>query len=124
MYMKLLENLLEPRKVIKGWESGQGGDWSRKIDIESEKAIIRTVQEHGMSPTFIGEECGKIPGREGYLIIDPIDGTTNATSGLPFYCCSLAYATKQVKLRITCNYNGSFSRRNLCCLKGARSLAQ
>ncbi|MGA9167806.1 MAG: inositol monophosphatase family protein [Nitrososphaeraceae archaeon] len=73
---------------------GAGGDWSRKIDIESEKAIIRTVQEHGMSPTFIGEECGKIPGREGYLIIDPIDGTTNATSGLPFYCCSLAYATK------------------------------
>jgi fructose-1,6-bisphosphatase/inositol monophosphatase family enzyme len=95
---------------------GAGGDWSRKIDIESEKAIIRTVQKHGLSPTFIGEECGKIPGREGYLIIDPIDGTTNAISGL----CQKV----QVKLCITCNYNGSFSRRNICCFKGARSLAQ
>jgi myo-inositol-1(or 4)-monophosphatase len=45
-----------------------------------------------MCPTFIGEECGKISGQEGYLIIDPIDGTRNATAGLPFYCCSLAYS--------------------------------
>jgi myo-inositol-1(or 4)-monophosphatase len=74
---------------------GAGGDWSKKIDIEAEEAIIRTIQKHGIPPTFIGEECGEIPGQEGYLIIDPIDGTTNATSGLPFYCCSLAYATER-----------------------------
>jgi myo-inositol-1(or 4)-monophosphatase len=72
---------------------GAGGDRSRKIDVEAEEAVVRTIRKHGVSPTIIGEECGEIPGREGYLIIDPIDGTTNATSGLPFYCCSLAYAT-------------------------------
>jgi myo-inositol-1(or 4)-monophosphatase len=71
---------------------GAGGDWSRKIDIVAEEAVIRTVKKHGMCPTFIGEECGKISGQEGYLIIDPIDGTRNATAGLPFYCCSLAYS--------------------------------
>lgn len=71
---------------------GAGGDWSRKIDIEAEEAVIRTVKKHGVSPTFIGEECGRISGQEGYLIIDPIDGTRNATAGLPFYCCSLAYS--------------------------------
>jgi myo-inositol-1(or 4)-monophosphatase len=74
---------------------GAGGDWSRKIDIEAEEVIVKTIQKHGMSPTVIGEECGEIPGREGYLIVDPIDGTTNAISGLPFYCCSLAYATEK-----------------------------
>lgn len=74
---------------------GAGGDRSRKIDIEAEEAVVRTIRKHGMSPTIIGEECGEIPGGEGYLIIDPIDGTTNATSGLPFYCCSLAYATEK-----------------------------
>lgn len=73
---------------------GAGGDRSRRIDIESEEAIIRTVEKHGMSPTFIGEECGKISGHEGYLIMDPIDGTTNASAGLPFYCCSLAYSAE------------------------------
>ena len=71
---------------------GAGGDWSRRMDVEAEKAVIRTVKKHGMSPTFIGEECGEIPGQEGYLIIDPVDGTRNATAGLPFYCCSLAYS--------------------------------
>ena len=74
---------------------GAGGDRSRKIDLEAEEAVVRTIRKHGMSPTIIGEECGEIPGGEGYLIIDPIDGTTNATSGLPFYCCSLAYATEK-----------------------------
>jgi myo-inositol-1(or 4)-monophosphatase len=74
---------------------GAGGDRSRKIDIEAEDAVVRTIRKHGMSPTIIGEECGEIPGGEGYLIIDPIDGTTNAASGLPFYCCSLAYATEK-----------------------------
>ena len=74
---------------------GAGGDRSRKIDIEAEEAVVRTIRKHGMFPTIIGEECGEIPGGEGYLIIDPIDGTTNATSGLPFYCCSLAYATEK-----------------------------
>jgi myo-inositol-1(or 4)-monophosphatase len=74
---------------------GAGGDRSRKIDIEAEEAVVRTIRKHGLSPTIIGEECGEIPGEKGYLIIDPIDGTTNATSGLPFYCCSLAYATEK-----------------------------
>ncbi len=71
---------------------GAGGDWSRKMDVEAEETIIRSIKKHGLSPTFIGEECGLISGHEGYLVIDPIDGTTNASVGLPFYCCSLAYA--------------------------------
>ena len=95
-------NVYEITRSLIGTEEGKrklgigaGGDQSRKIDIEAEDAVVRTIRKHGMSPTIIGEECGEIPGGEGYLIIDPIDGTTNATSGLPFYCCSLAYATEK-----------------------------
>ena len=95
-------NVYEVTRRLIGTEEGKqklgigaGGDRSRKIDIEAEEAVVRTIRKHGMSPTIIGEECGEIPGGEGYLIIDPIDGTTNATSGLPFYCCSLAYATEK-----------------------------
>ena len=71
---------------------GAGGDLSRKIDIKAEEVVIKTIRRFGLSPTIIGEECGTISGQEGYLIIDPIDGTANAAAGLPFYCCSLAYA--------------------------------
>lgn len=73
---------------------GAGGDLSRKIDIEAEEAVIRTVRRFGLCPTIIGEECGTVSGNDGYLVIDPIDGTTNAAAGLPFYCCSLAYASE------------------------------
>jgi myo-inositol-1(or 4)-monophosphatase len=43
---------------------GAGGDWSRKIDVEAEEAVISTVKKYGLCPTIIGEECGKIPGQD------------------------------------------------------------
>jgi myo-inositol-1(or 4)-monophosphatase len=72
---------------------GAGGDMSRRIDILAERAVIDLVRKRRMDLTIIGEECGRIEGRQGYLVMDAIDGTTNAVRGLPFHCCSLAYAT-------------------------------
>jgi myo-inositol-1(or 4)-monophosphatase len=72
---------------------GAGGDISRKIDLDAEKAVIDTIQRYHFEPTIIGEECGRIQGKDdGFLIMDAIDGTMNASRGLPFYCCSLAYS--------------------------------
>ena len=73
---------------------GAGGDVSRRIDITAEKTVIDTIKEMGADPTIIGEECGLIEGREGYVIMDAIDGTTNVTRSIPFSCCSLAFATE------------------------------
>jgi len=72
---------------------GAGGDMSRRIDLVAEKTVIDTVRKHGIHATIIGEECGRIEGTDGYIIMDAIDGTTNAVRGIPFYCCSVAYAT-------------------------------
>lgn len=72
---------------------GAGGDMSRKIDLIAEKTVIDLVRRRGVDSTIIGEECGRIEGKKGYLVMDAIDGTTNAVRGIPFYCCSLAYAT-------------------------------
>ncbi|AIF85563.1 inositol monophosphatase/fructose-1,6-bisphosphatase family protein [Candidatus Nitrososphaera evergladensis SR1] len=71
---------------------GAGGDISRQIDLLAEKTAINVLKKHGIDATIIGEECGRIEGKEGYVIMDAIDGTTNASRQLPFYCCSLAYA--------------------------------
>jgi myo-inositol-1(or 4)-monophosphatase len=73
---------------------GAGGDISRKIDITAEKKVIETIKQSGKNPTIIGEECGIIEGKDGYIIMDAIDGTTNATRAIPFNCCSLAYASE------------------------------
>jgi myo-inositol-1(or 4)-monophosphatase len=72
---------------------GAGGDLSSKIDLVAENAVLNTIGKLEFRPTVIGEECGTIKGGEGYLVMDAVDGTTNATRGIPFSCCSLAYAT-------------------------------
>lgn len=72
---------------------GAGGDLTSKIDLVAEKAVLDTIEKFDFMPTVIGEECGTIHGRDGFLIMDAVDGTTNATRGIPFSCCSLAYAT-------------------------------
>jgi len=75
---------------------GAGGDISRKIDIVAEKAVMDTIRQHGINCTIIAEESGKVDltnGKSGgYVIVDAVDGSTNALRGIPFYCCSIAFA--------------------------------
>src|SRR5919202_3606274 len=71
---------------------GAGGDISRRIDLIAEKTVINLIRKRGIEATIIGEECGTIEGKQGYIVMDAIDGTTNAIHGIPFFCCSIAYA--------------------------------
>lgn len=74
--------------------TGAGGDVSRKIDLAAEKAVMEVLRKHKVGATVIGEECGVISNEgSGFVVVDGIDGTTNAVRRVPFYCCSLAYAT-------------------------------
>src|SRR5919202_1723613 len=58
------KNLIGTAEGNKKFGVGAGGDISRMVDLIAEKAVM-----------------------------DTIDGTTNASRDIPFYCCSLAYAT-------------------------------
>ncbi|MEM2760662.1 MAG: inositol monophosphatase family protein [Nitrososphaerales archaeon] len=75
---------------------GAGGDISRKIDIVAERAVMDTIRAHGLNCIIIAEEAGKVDltnsRSEGYVVLDAVDGTTNALRGIPFYCCSIAFA--------------------------------
>ena len=79
---------------------GAGGDISRKIDLVAEDVVLKTIRQSDFFPIVVGEECGLIYEKNhtkennGFLIMDAVDGTTNATRGIPFFCCSLAYATE------------------------------
>ena len=79
---------------------GAGGDISTGLDLIAEKAVLDTIEKYHFKPTVIGEECGLIKGDSGYLIMDAIDGTTNAMRGIPFYC-SLTFATDYKMSSIT-----------------------
>ena len=61
------------------------------IDYEAQKAIEDTMRHHDVSVRIISEEGETIIGEEKmYLIVDPVDGTTNLARGLPFAVTSLA----------------------------------
>ncbi len=77
---------------------GAGGDMMKPVDLAAENAIVLALQEHSVSFTLISEESGiKEYGsspKECFVCVDPIDGTTNLTHGLPFYCSSIAVSHK------------------------------
>ena len=77
---------------------GAGGDPIKEIDLVAEKAIIETLRESKISFTLISEESGTIEygenSYENFLTVDPIDGTTNVTRGIPFFATSIAVSTR------------------------------
>ena len=68
--------------------------------------MLNTIKSNNISPVIIGEECGIVNlnktsssssfsnNNNGFVIMDAVDGTTNAIRGIPFSCCSLAFASE------------------------------
>jgi len=69
-------------------------NWVTKADIEAEKAIIRILSKEFPGCGFIAEESGKKKGNDHTWIIDPIDGTNNFASGIPYFNTAIALAKK------------------------------
>ncbi len=68
-----------------------GGDTVRAVDEAAEEVLNHWVKE-GRKPTVISEESGIIKGSsEGFLIVDPVDGSANADRGIPFASVSISY---------------------------------
>lgn len=91
----LLGSLKQPQPDL---GVGAGGDPVRLVDLAAEKAIVEVLVEQAPSFTLISEESGiqkfgDMPD-ECYVTLDPIDGTTNLSRGLQFYCSSIAVSTE------------------------------
>ena len=74
-------------------------DVTRRIDMFAEKALEKALHSRNLCARIISEELGDHVFPEGgdpefTLIFDPIDGSTNAILGIPFFCTSIAYSPK------------------------------
>ena len=74
---------------------GAGGDKTFPVDKWAEDIIIAALsnaQKAGDSFTLISEELGirKFGDGSKIVLVDPIDGSNNAKSGIPFFSTSLA----------------------------------
>lgn len=73
---------------------GAAGDKTFPVDRIAEDIIISELEASGLSLSIVSEEFGlkDINGGGKKVLIDPIDGSKNAVSGIPFYCTSIAIA--------------------------------
>ena len=63
------------------------------VDKKSEERLVSSLAKILPGSGFIGEEGTDIKGTNGYRwIIDPLDGTTNFTHGLPLFAISIGLA--------------------------------
>ena len=73
---------------------GAGGDKTFPVDKIAEDIIISELEASGLPFSIISEEYGlkEVNGGGSKVLIDPIDGSKNAISGIPFFCTSIAVA--------------------------------
>ncbi|MEX0847894.1 MAG: inositol monophosphatase [Ilumatobacteraceae bacterium] len=58
------------------------------FDVRADDAALAVLSRAGVG--VLSEESGHDPGDSGLVvIIDPVDGSTNASRGVPWYACSL-----------------------------------
>ena len=74
---------------------GADGTPTQYIDKIAEDVMFEIVDGKAC---VLSEEAGFVEGDSDYLfIVDPIDGTRNASHGIPFYCVSIAIGKKRLK---------------------------
>lgn len=85
---------------------GAGGDKTFPIDKKAEDIIISSLEALNEPLIIVSEEVGikEIKGGGSIVVIDPIDGSKNAITGIPFYCTSIAVADSNTIGSISLGY--------------------
>jgi myo-inositol-1(or 4)-monophosphatase len=79
----LLEYFNKPLKIR---EKESQSSIVTEADIESEKRIINLIKTGFQGHNIISEECGLINNKSEFTwVIDPLDGTSNFASGIPWF---------------------------------------
>jgi len=81
---------------------GAGGDVSSRLDLFAESVFVKHLSSFGHIES---EESGIIGVGEAKIIIDPIDGSSNALSLFPYYGTSVARVNAQgiLDAAVVCN---------------------
>ncbi len=87
----------------KEFEIGAGGDRSSGIDLFAEEIFIKYLSKYGKIDS---EESGIIGSGKKSIILDPIDGSSNALSHFSYYGSSIALLDeeKNVEIAIVANF--------------------
>ena len=82
---------------------GAGGDISSGFDLFCEAVFVKYLQKFG---EIDSEESGVIGEGDRKIIIDPLDGSSNADANFPYYGSSVAFLDTDglLELAVVCNF--------------------
>ncbi len=82
---------------------GAGGDISSGLDLFAESIFIKYLSKYGKIDS---EEAGLIGEGDSSIIIDPLDGSSNANSNFPYFGSSVALVTNEglLDVAVVCNF--------------------
>lgn len=85
---------------------GAGGDKTFRIDRRAEEIVLGGLASLKEPLTIISEELGvqELNGGGMRVVIDPVDGSKNAISGIPVYCTSIAVSSGEKLSGVTLSY--------------------
>lgn len=101
MFRKIRERLMErfSREQFRPGSQrpigmGAAGDKTFPVDRIAEDIVLSELETSGLPFSVVSEEYGvkELNGGGRKVLVDPIDGSKNAVSGIPFYCTSIAVA--------------------------------
>jgi len=89
-----ISDLVGEKKAGDFVKMGADGTPTKLIDKIAEDIIVEFLTSNNLCGKIISEELGNvvIGNGAGTVYLDPLDGTHNAISGIPFYAMSVAYA--------------------------------
>jgi myo-inositol-1(or 4)-monophosphatase len=70
---------------------------TERIDRVAEELVLSVFRERKICRSLLSEEAGMVDigGSAGISYLDPVDGTFNAVSGIPFYALSIALSDSE-----------------------------
>src|SRR5512143_2275503 len=85
---------------------GAGGDKTFRVDRKAEEIVLAGLSSLKEPLTIISEELGiqDLNGGGMRVVVDPVDGSKNARSGIPVYCTSIAISSGEKLSGVTLSY--------------------
>lgn len=87
--------LLEKFGNVQSIQMKQHNEIVTEADLAAEKVILEMIREKYPHDAILSEESGRSGDGDRLWIIDPLDGTTNYSQGVPFFNVTIALAEKR-----------------------------
>ena len=88
VFERTVEAVRRALAEVADWSPTTGSPSQYAIDVAADAAAVPTLVDAGLG--VLSEETGRHhPERPITVVVDPVDGSTNASRRLPWYACSL-----------------------------------